>query len=296
MRNSFIVVLAAALCTCSQPAPPPDTRLDAPICTDARVTGRLPSEIAEASGIVASRRTPGIFWVHSDGPIPWLYAVDSTGTIKARVRTAGVKMHDWEDIAAGPCGSETCLFLGDIGDNDEIRTDRAVYRVIEPLLTDSVTGPPTRYPFHLPGRSHDAEALFVTADQRMYIVTKGRSGQLILFGFPASARPDVDSELEPIVALNRAHVMLPDLVTGAAATPDGNFVVIRSYSAFQIYRLWNRTLTPVPGGRYRVRALPEVFGEGIDIRADGSVFLVSEESADQHGPPISRVQCALPAS
>lgn len=293
MRSSWIVILTAALGGCNQAAPPPDTFTGPAICTDARVTGRLPSEIDEASGIVAGRRTPGIFWVHSDGSAPWLYAIDSTGTIKARVRAAGVEMHDWEDIAAGPCGSEICLFLGDIGDNDEMRTDRAIYRVIEPLLTDSVTGSPTRFPFHFPDRSHDAEALYVTADGRMHIVTKGRSGQVILFDFPASTRPDLDHELQPIGVLNRGHVMLPDLVTGAAATPDGNFVVIRSYSAFQIYRL-DGSLMPVPGGGYSLRALPEVFGEGIDIRADGSVFLVSEEAADEHGPPISRVQCALP--
>lgn len=294
MRSSLIVVLAAALYACNQPAPPPGARSDASICTDARVTGRLPAEIDEASGIVASRRTPGIFWIHSDGPAPWLYAVDSTGTIKARVRTAGVELYDWEDIAAGPCGSETCLYLGDIGDNDEMRADHAVYRVVEPLLTDSVTGPATRYPFRYPGRPHDAEALFVTADERMFIVTKGRNGQLILFGFPASPRPDLDSELEPIAILNRGHVTLPDLVTGAGATPDGNYVVIRSYAAFQIYRVLDGSLIPVPGGAYDVQALPEIFGEGIDIQADGSVVLVSEDAADGLGAPISRVPCALP--
>jgi hypothetical protein len=203
---------------------------------------------------------------------------------------------DLEDIAAGPCGRETCLFLGDIGDNDELRTDRAVFRVIEPLLTDSVTGPPTRFPFHFPNRSHDAEALFVTADGRLHIVTKGRSGQLILFDFPVAARADLDNKLEPIALLNRGHVMLPDLVTGAAATPDGNFVAIRSYAAFRIYRYLNGSLTPVPGGDFDVAALPEVFGEGIDIRADGSVFLVSEDAVDGLGAPISRVQCTLPGS
>ena len=39
---------------------------------------------------------------------------------------------DWEAIAVGPCGSRTCLFVGDIGDNKARRKHITIHRVTEP--------------------------------------------------------------------------------------------------------------------------------------------------------------------
>ena len=70
--------------------------------------------IPEASGIVKSRRHPGIFWVHNDsGNAPLLFAVRSDGRIVRRFRL-GVPNLDWEDIAIDDQGH---LYLGDIGNN-----------------------------------------------------------------------------------------------------------------------------------------------------------------------------------
>src|SRR5688572_7072611 len=78
-------------------------------CTAAQRVGTLPPELTEASGIAVGRRTPGILWAHNDSGEPMLFALDSTGGLIGRVRVPGVANEDWEDIAAGPCGSGTCL-------------------------------------------------------------------------------------------------------------------------------------------------------------------------------------------
>src|SRR3954470_12775279 len=71
--------------------------------------------IREASGIVASRRHPGIFWVHNDsGNPPALYAIRRDGAL-VRAYRVGVPNVDWEDIAAD---GEGHLFLGDTGNNN----------------------------------------------------------------------------------------------------------------------------------------------------------------------------------
>src|SRR3954469_24128737 len=82
---------------------------------DLRTIGRLPHPaIREASGIVASRRHPGVFWVHGDsGTGPSLFAVRRDGSL-VRSYTVKVPNIDWEDISLDDAGR---LYLGDIGNN-----------------------------------------------------------------------------------------------------------------------------------------------------------------------------------
>src|SRR5689334_17403420 len=85
--------------------------------------------IPEASGIVKSRRFPGIFWVHNDsGNLPLLFAVRSDGRIVRQFRLA-VPNIDWEDITIDDQGH---LYLGDIGNNGGFLPVRVIYRIDEP--------------------------------------------------------------------------------------------------------------------------------------------------------------------
>ncbi len=92
--------------------------------------GRFDAQaIPEASGIVKSRRFPGIFWVHNDsGNAPLLFAVRSDGRIVRRFRLA-IPNLDWEDIAIDDQGH---LYLGDIGNNTGLLRVRTIYRIDEP--------------------------------------------------------------------------------------------------------------------------------------------------------------------
>ncbi len=94
------------------------------------LVGRLDEKlIPEASGIVKSRRYPGIFWVHNDsGNPPLLFAIRGDGRIVRQFRLA-VPNIDWEDIAIDDQGH---LYLGDIGNNTRALPLRAIYRIDEP--------------------------------------------------------------------------------------------------------------------------------------------------------------------
>jgi len=293
MRIRNYLVLLALFCGCNSSSA--SRRTGFLECEPASKTGTLPSELKEASGVAVSRRNPGILWVHNDDNPPVVFAIDSTGALKGRVRVPNVQNTDWEDIAVGPCGAGSCLFIGDIGDNKHKRTDRAVYQIDEPLVTDTVSTAPIRYPFHLAGMSHDAEALFVMPDSRMYVVTKGRGGAITVYRYPLPAQPDVDVELEPTTALSNGLVQFPDMVTGAGATPDGHFIAIRTYSAFQIFRMQDEGLQKLLKHPYDLTKLREPQGEGVDIRADGVLFFVGEKGPTNSSPAsIARVQCHLP--
>src|SRR5262245_15366788 len=101
-----------------------------PVLAVLEPTGRFdPRAIPEASGIVKSRRHPGIFWVHNDsGNAPLLFAVRSDGRVVRRFRLA-IPNLDWEDIAIDARGH---LYLGDIGNNTGLLRVRTIYRIDEP--------------------------------------------------------------------------------------------------------------------------------------------------------------------
>src|SRR5687768_5106604 len=88
--------------------------------------------LSEASGLAISRRAPGRLWTHNDSGEPVVVALDARGSVTGRVRLTGAAVEDWEAIAVGPCGTGSCLHVGDIGDNEAKRKRITIYRLPEP--------------------------------------------------------------------------------------------------------------------------------------------------------------------
>jgi hypothetical protein len=85
--------------------------------------------ISESSGLVASRKHPGVFWTHNDsGNPPALFAITREGGL-IREFPVDAKNVDWEDIALDDAGR---LYIADLGNNNRKRTEVQVYRVDEP--------------------------------------------------------------------------------------------------------------------------------------------------------------------
>jgi hypothetical protein len=114
--------------------------------------GAVPDELRESSGVVVSRTQPGVFWSHNDsGDGPNLYAIDISGRLLARVTVTNAMARDWEDISSGPCPAgganagpaqpSACLYVADIGDNNEVRREVTIYIVVEPKVDGSDASP-----------------------------------------------------------------------------------------------------------------------------------------------------------
>src|SRR5215217_8757126 len=114
--------------------------------------------VSESSGLVASRTTPGAYWTHNDsGDGPFIYAFDPHGDSLGVFRVTGAQARDWEDISIGP-GPErdkSYLYIGDIGDNDQQRSEVVVYRVAEPVLNNQRSTRSRKQP----GSTEPAEAI-----------------------------------------------------------------------------------------------------------------------------------------
>lgn len=201
------------------------------------VTGRLVEKaLAEASGAAPSRRNPGLIWTIGDsGNPPDLLAVDSTGALQATIHLQGIPNADWEGVAIGPCGPESCVYIADVGDNAERRSEVVIHRLVEPtspaprmtIAADRIESLRFRYP----DRPHDTEAVAVTPDETIVLVTKGRSGGIFAFTLPA----DAWRAPQPVTAtLLDTLPIIPNqgtgrVVTGMAMSPDGRRVQVRTY-------------------------------------------------------------------
>jgi len=254
----------------------------------------LPREVRETSGLAESGKQPGVFWTHNDGKKPELFAVRSDGTVSGRVRVAGVKLRDWEDLGVGPCGSGTCLYLADTGDNGGERSDVTIVEVPEPALTAGTASASRVVQLRYPDGAHDAEAVFRMPGGDLFIVTKGRHGAVELYRVPRDTGGDVRM-LERIRELAPQPSDPLDWVTGGAASPDGKWVAVRSYRELRFYRaddlLGDGTAQPVV---VDLTPLGERQGESVAFARDGSVWLSSESENPLHPPTWSRLVCELP--
>lgn len=252
----------------------------------------LSGEVSEASGIAAGLNTPGVLWTHNDSGDPLIYAFAADGRALGRVRVTGATVKDWEDIAAGPCAGGGCLYLADIGDNAASRTNVTVYRVAEPAPTDGETRPAEAFHATYPDGPHDAEAMFVLPDGGLYIVTKGETGSIAIYRFPQPLRAGATARLERVTELRATMAPRRERITGASASPDGQWFALRTLDAVDLYRsrdlLGGNVANPL---RVDVRALKERQGEGVGWGPNGTLYLSSEGGKKNTPGTLARLTC-----
>ena len=253
-------------------------------------------DVTESSGIVASRRNPGLFWTHNDsGDGPFLYAFDREGKRRGVWLVEGAQARDWEDIAAGP-GPEpgrSYLYVGDIGDNGARRQEIVVYRLAEPEILPEDARSSAREPrrtgaaeairLKYPDGAHDAEALLVhprTGD--LYVVTKSALGAAGVYKLSAPFTATGVSTLKRVADL-RLPGLFGGFVTGGDISPDGRYVVLCDYlGAYELSvpdekaggfdAVWAQTQLAIDlGARGQ--------GEAVCYAADGAAVYATSEKA-----------------
>ena len=251
--------------------------------------------LSEASGVASSRRTPGVLWAHNDSGDPLIFAINEQGSIIGRVRVTGAKVEDWEDIAVGPCPQGSCIYIADVGDNRGNRDHVTVYRVAEPSPQDSSTVPTDVFRARYADGAHDAEALLVTPESELFIITKGDPGPIALYRFPRALRSDVIMQLERIGApAGSGKVSSEDRPTAADISPDAQWVAVRTTRRVVFYRsadlMSGRWLEAF---RTDVSGLREPRGEGIAFGAEGTLFMVGEGGVLSDAGTFARLECTM---
>lgn len=145
-----------------------------------RTIQSLPSVLTESSGIEVSGSNR--IWSHEDsGNSNELYCFDTIGNLLRTLIISNVPNIDWEDITAD---NDETWFIGDFGNNNNQRTDLAIYIIPDPetiqestvtagiihfRLADQLAFPPPSS-----NRNYDLEAMVWFADS-VYLFTKDRS-------------------------------------------------------------------------------------------------------------------------
>jgi hypothetical protein len=243
-----VCVVALALGACLPPPPPPKPPVLAAACAKTLVA-TTPGTVAsnsldEISGIAASRRSNGVYWVHNDsGDSARVFAIGTDGRDLGEFALSGASAVDWEDIATGPgpVAGVAYLYLADIGDNAKSRASVQVYRVPEPLVDpalppgapQTLTGVST-LTFTYPDGPHDAEGFIVDpTNGQLFVVTKDLIGGVAqVFRAPANLAggSTIWLTLVATVPLGFLHG-----VTGADITPNGDVVALRTYVSVSLY-------------------------------------------------------------
>lgn len=230
-------------------------------------------------------------WAHNDSSEPYVFAVGSDGRVLGRVRVTGASVLDWEAIATAPCGDRSCLFVGDIGDNDHRRPSVTVYRTIEPAPGDEVTRDTVALEGRYPEGAQDAEAMFVV-DEQLYVITKGEGSPVRLYRFPSieSASPQT---LDLVASIIETAPDKTFRITDAAVSPDRRWIALRT-NDLVLFFARDALLSgrPTPPLAFDARGLREPQGEGLAWGHGSDLFLAGE--GDNAGT-FTRISCNLPS-
>jgi hypothetical protein len=248
------------------------------------------ANLPEASGVALSGRVPGRLWAHNDSGQPILFALDRDGHMTGHVELRGITLDDWETVAVASCAEGSCLYVGDIGDNRMRRKDIAVYRFLEPDAGDRAVSVKETLRATYPDGAHDAEALFVMPNGRIFVVTKGEGGAVALYQFPRQPRDGI-YQLERVAVLD-AKPRPADRITDAAASKDGEWIALRSTRQLMIYRSADLLSGNIrDAARIDLAAAREPQGEGVTFGDGKSLYLVGEGGGESRAGTFARVTC-----
>jgi len=242
-----------------------------------------------------------VLWTHNDSDAPVLFRIDRSGRA-APVTIAGAEVRDWEDLATGPCGGpafaanaasarQACLYIADIGDNQESRDRITIYEVPIPAPGSASTQAASAIHLRYPDAPHDAEALLVSGSAQLqlspviFVITKEVPARV--YRFQASQNAGETATLAFVRTLNEKG-----RITGAAASPDGRWVALRSNRTLFVYAV-DSFLKGGDPVRVDLAAFKEPQGEGVAFGSGGELYLVSEGGGKNAAGMLTQIRCAF---
>lgn len=232
--------------------------------TDGPVATIADPRISESSGLAVSARHEGLgYTVNDSGHAAEVFAIDlATGAVVG-VTTVRAQFRDVEALAL----RDGTLWIGDVGDNDAVRDDLALYAIDEPGRA-SGTVDARRNPVRLAGGAADVEALLADPDSdALFVVTKSLASAAVLSLDESALDPSRTAVFRPVAR------DLPAFVTDGAFSADGSRVALLSYG-------WLWTIDPADWSVVGRQALPALSQTETVAFVDRDAVLVGSEGVD----------------
>jgi len=184
--------------------------------------------IKESSGLALSAKHDDLVYTINDrGTTPLIYAITlSTGEVVGTADISGLNVEDTESIAVDAKGT---MWLGDLGDNDHVRQNVAIFAFPEPGPGDKTVTKAKRFPVKFPGGPVDVEGMLVhPTTSRVHLVSKIRDGSGTIFELP---------ELKPgsAVTATDLQAQAPVAVTDATYADGGDKALLRTNDDLWVY-------------------------------------------------------------
>lgn len=254
------------------------------------------SVLNEVSGIAASRRDPGRFWVLNDsGNKPALYAISNKGELLGTLEIEEAKNRDWEDLSSFSLGGKKYLLIGDMGDNAGKRQDCCLYLVEEPetLSASAKANLSAVIPFSYEDGPRDVESIAVDVAAKKILLMSKREKVTALYELPLLLEsPETPLKARKVVGMEslpqptdedrKANPLGAPYLgqpTGMDISADGSVLVLLTYQDVFLYRRkpdegWAAALRRAP------QALPRhhlIQAEAVCFSQDGSLVFVTTE-------------------
>lgn len=222
MRNPIgLMVLFFVLLSCKQ-----DTKIITTLYN-------LPKNLKEVSGIIYVEKSNLLYVVEDSGNDNAIYALNTTGKLVHTIKLDNATNKDWEDITKDQKGN---LYVGDFGNNDNIRKDLCIYKIQKDALlrkkvtvTDKISFAYPEQNNFPPKKKHlfyDVEAFFEFKNN-FYLFTKNRSssfdGTTLLYKVPNKAG---FHQAQLIGKFKTGGSFANNAITSATLSPDASTMVL----------------------------------------------------------------------
>jgi hypothetical protein len=250
--------------------------------TPGEVGCSLPTNLDEVTGMVATDKGIAVIEGHNDNPSNVRISTLDAACKATVTNYTGPDPLDPQDLALGSDGAFWVADIGDTQDGDPSRERIAVEKA------PAGGGKATIYRFQYPGGvSLDAQAMLLDKGDVPIILAHESGGKTGIYKPATPLQADITENLPQMTKLGEFTPAKTDtanpkgpigqqLVTGAAKSPDGKHVVIRTMSDAYEYEVGadGDVAKAITTGKPAVTPLPnEPQGEAISYTADGTKFI-----------------------
>ena len=282
--------LLAILCvSCTEMITPSDSFNDS---QDLGVIENV-GQIQEASGIVASYRNKGFLWTHNDsGDRNRIFLLNANGKGTREYNLEGATNRDWEAISMAQFPEGYFLYFGEIGDNNAVHPESAIYRVPEPDITATTAQYTTlknvqKITFTYPDGPRDAECFLIDQSSKdIFIISKRENNKrLYKLSYPQSYTQTTTAEF--VQELNFSNIPgTPSYITDGNISVDNKEIIIKNY--LQIFHWRKNTNESIPDALKRTPTIlpytAEPQGEGVCFAQDGGGYYTISETGPNFIP------------
>ena len=213
--------------------------------SDLKIIGDLPKDLKEISGVAYSNNL--IYSIEDSGNENEVTVMDTLGKITKTIVINNVENIDWEDLTFDAIGN---LYIGDFGNNENVRKDLAIYKINQSDLQNERIDVAFKVTFDYPEQSDyppknkdllfDVEGFFEYKNH-FYLFTKNRSkgfdGTSYIYKIPNVAGHHHAQLIKTILTCGDYHNCA---ITSAAISPDGLKFVLLSHSKIWLFENYSQ--------------------------------------------------------